>query len=83
MDQQLLNHSAKTLGEYICESEWQLILNQKRSQTFYVKSEEDFMEQIKGYTYYHAVVCACEGNMEEVQKQLKEDYEDYMNEEVL
>lgn len=73
----ILCHSAKTLGEYILESEWDLILKLIDSGDFpSCDSEEEFIEKIKGYTYYHALVCSCGGDLEEVNSQLEEDYEE-------
>ena len=73
----ILCHSAKTLGEYILESEWDLILNLIGAGDFpSCDSEEEFIEKIKGYTYYHALVCSCGGDLEEVNSQLEKDYEE-------
>ena len=76
MDQSLLNHSAQTLGKYILESEWDLIISKIDSGDFAAKSREDFMKTIKGYTYYHALMCSCSGDVEAVNRQLDEDFEE-------
>ena len=74
MDQSLLNHSAQTLGKYILESEWDLIISKIESGDFAAESREDFIKTIKGYTYYHALMCSCSGDVEAVNRQLDEDF---------
>lgn len=76
MNQSLLNHSAETLGKYILESEWDLIISKIDSGDFAAESREDFMKTIKGYTYYHALMCSCSGDVEAVNRQLDEDFEE-------
>ena len=76
MNQSLLNHSAETLGKYILESEWDLIISKIESGDFAAESREDFMKTIKGYTYYHALMCSCSGDVGAVNRQLDEDFEE-------
>lgn len=71
-----LNHSAQTLGKYLLESEWDLIISKIESGDFAAESREDFMKTIKEYTYYHALMCSCSGDVEAVNRQLDEDFEE-------
>lgn len=78
MDQSRLNYSAQTLGKYLLESEWDLIISKIESGDFAAESREDFMKTIKEYTYYHALMCSCSGDVEAVNRQLDEDFEEVM-----
>ena len=74
----ILHHCAKELGNYLLESEWDLILAKIESGDFSAESREGFMKTIKGYTYYNALVCSCSGDLEAVNRQLDEDFEEVM-----
>lgn len=71
-----LNGLMERCVKYILESEWDLIISQIESGDFAAESREDFMKTIKGYTYYHALMCSCSGDVEAVNRQLDEDFEE-------
>ena len=69
-----LADSAKALGQYIAESEFELVESE------FVNAGpmplEQFLRWVTGYQYYHAIVCICGGNEDEVVGQLTEDYDE-------
>ena len=70
-----LANSAKELGEYILESEFDLLEKQYLARESALSLEE-FIVWVKGYMYYNALVCICNGTESDITVQLEEDYED-------
>jgi hypothetical protein len=73
----LLTNSTKEVGKYIVYHEWDTVLEcgEIDQSTF-----DTFKKAIEGRLYYHALVCHCKGEMDEVDKQLESDYEEYKKE---
>lgn len=69
-----LHYSAKALGEYIMEAEFDLVKSEFDASV--VTSYEQFIRWVTGYMYYHALVCACSGESVVVLSQLLEDYDE-------
>lgn len=69
-----LADSAKALGEYIQECEFELVCEEFDNAG--PMSLEQFLRWVTGYQYYHAIVCICGGNEDELVKQFTEDYQD-------
>jgi hypothetical protein len=69
-----LHYSAKALGEYIMEAEFDLLESEFDASV--VTSYEQFARWVTGYTYYHALVCACSGDLGLILSQLQEDYDE-------
>lgn len=71
-----LASSAQELGTYMMESEWDTIMDD------FDRDEQDTVEKftnwVQGYMYYHALVCACGGNIDEINSQLVEDHNELM-----
>jgi hypothetical protein len=67
-----LAETAKTLGEYIANEEWDLIIDE------FVNAEiatlDEFATWIQGFRYYEAVICICGGNAAEIIEYLTSDY---------
>jgi hypothetical protein len=77
-NQMFLVSSAKELGNYIVESEYNLIIDEfcsNRPANF-----QEFLNWVRGYMYYHAVYCACGGDSAQVVSYLEEAYDDLVNE---
>ena len=70
-----LANSSKELGEYILESEFDLLEKQYLARESALSLEE-FIVWVKGYMYYNALVCICNGTESDITVQLEEDYED-------
>jgi len=71
----LFIQSAVSLGEYALVSEWDCV-----SEDYTPMTDVEFFEWIQGFQYYHALVCANKGNLNEVSYQLQADYKE-LNEE--
>ena len=72
-----LASSAKELGDYIVESEYDLVRDEfiaNRPTDF-----QEFMKWIRGYMYYHAVYCVCGGVTDDVVKYLRSAYDDLVS----
>lgn len=67
-----LSESAKVLGKYIIESEFDLLEEEFASAE--IESFEQFTRWVTGYMYYNALVCVCEGQHDKLMVQLEADY---------
>lgn len=69
-----LADSAKALGQYILEHEWELMEDE------FLRADINTLEQFKrwvtGYQYYNALVCDSGGQLDQINSQLEEDWED-------
>ncbi len=70
---EFLASSAKELGDYIIDREYEFLLEQ------FIQDRPadytEFMNWVRGYMYYHAVYCVCGGVVEDVVEYLKDTYE--------
>lgn len=69
-----LAESAKVLGKYTLESEWDIV-----EESFLGSDKntyEDYLECVSGTMYYHALVCSVLGQESEINKQLMADFMD-------
>ena len=69
-----LADSAKALGEYIQECEFELV--REEFDPAYITSFEQFARWITGYMYYNALVCACGGNEQNIYNALVQAYDE-------
>lgn len=67
-----LANSAKALGEYILESEFELI--EEEFVNAGITDLSQFRRWVTGYMYYNALVCVCNGNEQDIITQLDEDF---------
>lgn len=68
-----LAESAKALGQYYAEFEYDLV-EQEFAQAGGMNFEQ-FARWVTGYQYYHTIVCICSGVESDIMKQLEEDYD--------
>ena len=69
-----LAESAKEVGEYLLESEWEVV-----EESFLGSDEntyEDVLECVSGTMYYHALVCSVSGQDSDIRTQLMADFMD-------
>jgi hypothetical protein len=69
-----LADSAKALGQYYAEVEFDLLEAEFANAGPMPLTQ--FLRWVTGYQYYHALVCICGGQEDEVVAQLTEDYQD-------
>ena len=74
-----LHYSAKALGEYIMEAEFDLVKSEFDASV--VTSYEQFARWVTGYMYYHTLVCASSGDLGAILSQLQEDYDELVENE--
>ncbi len=72
MDQVVFLAIAKETGSYLLESEWDTVLSNKNNLD--LSTFSSFLDGIKGYQYYNALVLKCKGCETEILRQLEEDY---------
>lgn len=73
---ELLAGAAKELGKYIMEAEWDCLL-EGVSMRYEERPEfEEFVQFARGYMYYNALVCACDGDEEAIESALRSDLEE-------
>lgn len=72
-----LAESAKALGAYILDAEFELV----RDEFFCsdVDSYEEYEEWVTKFQYYNAVVCAYGGQIDNIRVRLQKDYFEYLN----
>lgn len=69
-----LHYSAKALADNILQAEFDLVKSEFDDSV--VTSYEQFARWVTGYTYYHALVCACSGDLGLILSQLQADYDE-------
>jgi hypothetical protein len=70
--------SAKDLGRYILDSEWELMQDEFNNSG--IETCEQFMRWVTGYQYYNALVCVVGGNEMVLSIQLQDDFYRLMEE---
>lgn len=69
-----LAESAKALGEYIQECEFELVREEFDNAD--ISCFEQFVMWVTGYMYYNALVCACGGNEQNINNALVQAYDE-------
>lgn len=69
-----LAESAKALGEYIQECEFELVREEFGNAP--IANFSQFSRWVTGYMYYNALVCACGGNEQNVVAALEQAYDE-------
>jgi hypothetical protein len=75
-----LAESAEIVGVQIMEQEWDFVREEfalNRPESF-----EAFKEWLGEYTYYYCVVCACGGQSDAIDDQLRDDYDELVDTDV-
>jgi len=71
-----LAESAKELGEYIQECEFELVREEFATLQDTIADFEQFARWVTGYMYYNALVCACGGNEQNINNALAQAYDE-------
>lgn len=71
-----LAESAKELGEYIQECEFELVREEFATWQDTIADFEQFARWVTGYMYYNALVCACGGNEQNINNALVQAYDE-------
>lgn len=69
-----LAESAKALGEYIQECEFELVREEFGNAP--IANFSQFARWVTGYMYYNALVCACGGNEQNINNALAQAYDE-------
>ena len=72
-----LAESANILGKKLLDDSFMEVVNCFDSS--HTTDLESFREWVRDYTYYHALVCVCDGQIDDINAQLAEDYRGFMN----
>ena len=69
-----LANAAADLGAHVMELEWDLIVREFAEANLDTLAE--FKEWVQNYMYYNALICACSGNIDQINRQLEDDWEE-------
>jgi hypothetical protein len=72
-----LAESANILGKKLLDDSFMEVLNLFNGSR--TTDLESFREWVRDYTYYHALVCVCEGVLGDIDAQLAEDYQELLD----